>query len=87
MKFSYKDVDIVKAVGNSEVPTLVYEARYDKTCPYYMADEVFEGIKHRKKEKIMFDNSEHILGFYRERDKYIKKLLEFVSKYRKDEGQ
>lgn len=85
MKFSYSDMNVAQAVGSSSVPTLVYESRYDKTCPYYMAEEVFEGIKHKKKGKIMFNESEHIRGFYKEKDKYIRTLLDFVNKYRRDD--
>ncbi|MBP5426708.1 MAG: alpha/beta hydrolase [Clostridiales bacterium] len=84
LKFSFDDVDIAKAIENSDIPTLIYEAKFDRTCPYYMADEVFDGIKHNNKEKVMLEKSEHIKGFYIEREKYVDTLLSFINKYGRD---
>ena len=80
--FYFSDVDVCKAISTSEIPTLIYCVGNDKTCPYYMADKVFESIKHEKKEKILFDLGGHINGFYKNNDIYIESLLRFIEKYK-----
>lgn len=80
--FSYNDVDVVKSISNSAIPTLLYNVKNDETCPYYMADEVYDGIKHNNKEKIQFESCGHINGFYKNNDIYMESLLKFVSKYK-----
>ena len=80
LNFSYADMDVAKSVQNSNIPMLVYSTKDDKTCPYYMADEVFDSIKHNNKGKIQFEQCGHIKGFYKNNDIYVSELLKFIEK-------
>ena len=80
--FSYKDVDVCKAVSNTTVPTLIYCVENDVVCPYHMANEIFDSIKHNNKEKIKFKYGGHINGFYKNSEIYMKSLMSFISKYK-----
>lgn len=80
--FWCKDMDVSESIKNTNVPILMYAMEQDTTCPVYMAEEVFDSIKHNNKEIIKFKEGKHIRGFYKENDTYVSKLLNFVRKYK-----
>lgn len=79
--FWHEDMDICNAVSNSDVPVLIYAMKNDRTCPIYMAQCVFDSIKHSDKDILKFEEGGHIRGFYKNNEVYVNKLLDFVNRY------
>jgi predicted alpha/beta-fold hydrolase len=79
--YSFSDINIAKQIRSNNIPTLIIHSKKDNKCPYYMGEELFNSIPHTDKEFITFNNSEHLLSFWDEKDRYVQSVFIFINKY------
>ncbi len=79
--YSFKDVNIVERVKNSNTPTLLLHSRTDQKCPYYMAEDIFKAIPHEQKEFITYENSDHLFSFWDEPEIYAEGLFAYIENF------
>jgi uncharacterized protein len=81
--YRYSDVNIVKQIGTSSIPTLVMHSKKDNKCPYYMGKELYEIIPHSKKRFITFESSKHLFSFWDEKKRYMDEVFLFIEEFSK----
>ena len=79
--FYFSEVDIVEAIGDNEIPTLIMHSKVDNKCPFYMGEAIYNCMNHTKKEIITFEHSEHLLAFWDEKDRYMDNVFKFIHSY------
>lgn len=81
--YRYSDVNIVKQIGASSIPTLVMHSKKDNKCSYYMGEELYASIPHLNKRLITFESSEHLFSFWDEKRRYIDEVRLFIDEFSK----
>lgn len=81
--YYYDDVDIVKSIQTTSIPTLVIHSKSDKVCPYYMGKEIYDAIPHKDKLMLSLENEEHVQAFFKQADTYKEHIIKFISQYTK----
>ena len=77
--FFYSDMDVCKSVVSSGVPTLIIHSKTDKITPYFMASDIYNAIPHSKKRIYTIEKGEHANGFYEDKAKYTKEIMDFIN--------
>lgn len=80
-EFNLKDVDVEKAVKNSNVPILFIHGEKDTLVPCYMSERLYNvKVKSDKKLEI-FKNAEHCMSYASDKDRYINIIKNFINTY------
>jgi len=72
-----------KYISKCDKPVLVFQSRYDPSVSYKSAEYVYNQVKtpFDKKEMFMIDESQHVPIYGLNRDKMVKKAVEFIKKH------
>lgn len=76
--FFYQDMNVVKSIEESTVPTMVIHSKIDTVCPYSMGEEIFAAIPHEEKVFYTTKDIAHIKGVYEDYDNYEKEVMDFI---------
>ena len=79
--YRYSDVNAVKQIVKSSIPTLIMHSKKDNKCPYYMGEELYAKIPHSNKRFITFENSEHLFSFWDENKRYMEEVFLFIDRF------
>ncbi len=77
--FFYQDAELSSQLKNSEVPVFIIHSKSDEITPFFMAEEIYDGIKHDFKSKLTVSNSQHAEIYFDYDDKYKDKVLDFIN--------
>lgn len=77
--FGLEDVDVVKAMMNNQVPTLVIQGLQDELCLPYMGEALYQAIpKTNNKSELWKIDVPHVLGIELVHDEYVEKISKFI---------
>ncbi|AEY65556.1 alpha/beta hydrolase [Clostridium sp. BNL1100] len=79
--YRYSDISITEQMCLNNIPTLIMHSKQDNKCPYYMGEELYNGLSHSDKQLITFENSEHLLSFWDEKERYMQSVFLFIDKF------
>lgn len=76
--FSYKDVEVSKAMKDVTTPVLIINSKADTLTPYFMGKDIFDGIRGNNKQIWTVEDSEHAYIWADYTEEYIKKVADFI---------
>ncbi|MFZ3577379.1 alpha/beta hydrolase [Virgibacillus sp. DJP39] len=78
--YDFKEASALKEVKKTDIPVLYYHGNADTFVPTEMAHELYDNTA-SKTEIMIIKNAGHGEGFVVEKDVYVNKLNQFLSKY------
>lgn len=75
--FTFDDINVSKNAKLCTIPTLIIGNKEDSVCPIYMSENIYNSLK-TKNKTLWITECKHVEGIIKEKETYIKKVLEFV---------
>ncbi len=77
--FSYQDANLSEQIIDSDVPVMIVHSKSDNITPLFMAEDIYDGIKHDENFKLIVSNSQHGEIYFDYNDKYKEEILDFIN--------
>ena len=83
-KYTFKDVEPINSVKNSNVPLLIMHGKDDTLVPVTHALDLYEATK-KHSEIHIFNDSEHAKSYENYKNEYEKIAIDFIHRILKEE--
>ncbi|GIM28538.1 hypothetical protein CPJCM30710_12040 [Clostridium polyendosporum] len=79
-KFNFRDTSPIKAVENSEIPTLFIHGKNDSLVPWFMSEKMYQVKTKGIKELYFVEEAAHAEAIKKDKKTYDKKITDFINK-------
>lgn len=79
-RFDFKDTSPIKAVENSEIPTLFIHGKNDSLVPWFMSEKMYQVKTKGIKELYLVEDAAHAKAIEKDKKNYDKKITDFINK-------
>lgn len=80
VKFSFKDVNPLKIISNTNIPIMFIHGKEDDFVPTYMCEKLYNAKQFGYKEILLVDRAGHAKSFEQNKSLYESRVTSFINK-------
>jgi len=77
--FSFDDLNVYEWITDTPVPVLIFNSKADTVTPFFMGEDIYNGIRSKNKKLVTVDNSEHANVFFDYPALYKQEVSDFLN--------